>query len=91
VAPIETSSAPVGDVANGRAIYARSCAVCHGPNGEGTAIAPDALNDASLLVGLTDEDLESTIRMGVDGKMAPMPNLSDQDVADLMALLRSWQ
>lgn len=88
--PTETSSTPTGHIANGRAIYAASCALCHGAEGEGTAIAPAALNDATLLDALTDEDLATTILMGISGKMPASSNLSDQDVLDLIALLRSW-
>jgi hypothetical protein len=40
---------------------------------------------------LTDEDLRTTIRTGVSGKMPASPNLSDQDVLDIIALLRSWR
>ncbi len=91
VEPTETPATLVGDAANGQVLYAAGCAACHGAEGEGTTIAPDALNDASLLAGLTDEDLTTTIRTGVGGKMPASPNLSDPDVLDVIALLRSWQ
>jgi cytochrome c5 len=91
----EVSTKPVpgagGSAAYGQDVFAISCALCHGPAGEGTSIAPDPLNDADLLAELTDEDLATVIRMGVGGKMPPSPNLSDQDVLDLVAFLRSWQ
>jgi mono/diheme cytochrome c family protein len=64
---------------------------CHGPDGKGTTIAPDAINDALLLEELTDEDLVTVIREGLDGKMPPSPNLSEQEVLDLVAFLRSWK
>lgn len=90
-APTETPSTQAGDIANGQAIYATNCAPCHGAEGEGTAIAPDALNDATLLAALTDEDLTTTIRSGISGKMPASSNLGDQDVLDVIAVLRSWQ
>jgi cytochrome c1 len=31
------------------------------------------------------------IRMGLNGKMPASPQLSDQEVLDLVAFLRSWQ
>lgn len=89
--PAETPATLAGDATKGEMLYAAGCAVCHGAEGEGTAIAPDALNDTSLLARLTDEELTTTIRAGVDGKMPASPNLSEQDVLDIIALLRSWQ
>ncbi len=89
--PTVAAAPSVGEAVNGQVIFAASCAGCHGTDGEGTTIAPDALNDASLLAGLTDEDLTETIRMGVPGRMPPFANLSDQEISDLIALLRSWQ
>lgn len=89
--PTETPAALAGDAAEGQVLYAGRCAACHGAEGEGTTFAPDALNDPSLMEELTDEDLRTTIRMGVSGKMPASPNLSDQDVLDIIALLRSWR
>jgi cytochrome c553 len=80
-----------GNAARGRELFATNCAVCHGPSGEGTSIAPSALNDAALLGDRTDEDLAGAIRKGVADKMPPFPELSDEDVRDLIAFHRSWQ
>jgi cytochrome c553 len=80
-----------GDAARGQGLFATNCAVCHGPSGEGTSIAPSALNDAALLGKRTDEDLAGAIREGVADKMPPFPKLSDEDLQDLIALHRSWQ
>jgi cytochrome c5 len=79
------------DAARGQELFATNCAVCHGPSGEGTSIAPSALNDAALLGQRTDEDLAEAIREGVADKMPPFPELSDEDLQDLIALHRSWQ
>jgi cytochrome c5 len=87
----EAPPAEVGDAANGEVIFAANCALCHGPSGEGTAIAPEALNDAEFLAEHTDDDLSEVITEGEGGRMPAFPNLSDQDVLDLVALLRSWQ
>jgi cytochrome c553 len=90
-APTETQPGAVGDSDNGEVLYASRCAVCHGPEGEGTAIAPEGINDALLLEELTDKDLAQIIREGLAGRMPPSPNFSDQEVLDLVAFLRSWQ
>jgi cytochrome c5 len=91
ITPTKAPPAAAGDAANGQVVYSAGCMLCHGPNGEGTAIAPNALNDAALLEERTDEDLVTTIREGVADKMPPFPKLSDQEVLDLVAFLRSWQ
>ncbi len=89
--PSETPAEPAGDVSSGQALFDAMCAACHGPEGEGTSIAPEALNDAEWLADHTDEDLMEAILEGVDGKMPAFSQLSDQEVLDLIALLRSWQ
>lgn len=87
----EVPSAQTGDAANGQVIFDTSCAGCHGSDGVGTSIAPAALNDATLLGQLTDEDLATAIREGVANKMPAFANLSDQEILDLIALMRSWE
>ena len=88
--PTGGAPAVAGDAAKGQVLFTANCAICHGPNGEGTAIAPEALNNAAFLGEVTDGDLTTTIRMGVAGRMPPSPKLGDQDILDLIALLRSW-
>jgi mono/diheme cytochrome c family protein len=87
----ETPASDTGDATNGQALYEEGCAICHGPAGEGTAIAPLVLDDATYLAETSDDELTKAIREGVAGRMPPMPNLSDQDILDLLALLRSWE
>jgi mono/diheme cytochrome c family protein len=89
--PTEAQPVAAGDVSNGQVLYAAKCAACHGTEGEGTSIAPEALNDPALLAGLTDEDLATVISIGISGKMPASSELSDQEILDLTALLRSWQ
>jgi cytochrome c5 len=85
------SSAATGDPAYGEILFSETCVICHGDAGEGTAIAPDALNDATFLEARTDEDLAMAIREGVGNRMPPFSELSEQEVMDLIAHLRSWQ
>lgn len=89
--PEDTPAEADGDIASGQELFAANCAACHGPEGEGTGIAPEALNDADWLAEHSDEDLREAILEGVDGKMPAFSQLSDQEVLDLIALLRSWQ
>jgi len=90
-APSEAPSEAAGDVSDGQALFDARCAGCHGPEGEGTSIATEALNDAAWLADHTDEDLMEAILEGVDGKMPAFSQLDEQEVLDLIALLRSWQ
>ena len=45
----EALASDSGDAANGQALYEEGCAICHGPTGEGTAIAPQALDDVAYV------------------------------------------
>jgi cytochrome c553 len=86
-----TAPSSAGDAARGQELFATNCAVCHGLSGEGTTIAPVSLNDTAFLSKRSDEDLAGAIREGVNGKMPPFPELSDEDLRDLVALHRSWE
>jgi quinoprotein glucose dehydrogenase len=64
-----TISASPEDLRAGRAIFARSCADCHGPNGEGVS------GNTSPLSGLTDLDLIRRVVTEGSVKMPPMQTL----------------
>lgn len=71
----------------GRVLYAKACAVCHGPAGAG-GTGPKL---KSLASRLSAEQTSEQIRnpRGVMPKMYP-GSLSDQDVSDLAAFVRSF-
>lgn len=74
----------------GLRLYRSRCTVCHGENGEGT-IGPSLKND-SVLTAVSNGFLHDTIVRGRPGTAMPAwRQLSSEDVADLIALLRSWQ
>ncbi|HFC08788.1 MAG TPA: c-type cytochrome [Chloroflexi bacterium] len=82
---------PDGDLlAQGIQVYARECVACHGPDGQGTNLAP-ALNTPQVRA-TAPETLERTIRYGVRGTlMAGWDNvLADQEIQALLALLTRW-
>lgn len=88
--PIEISRDPVlGDVELGASIYAKTCAVCHGENGEG--ITGPALGNPMLLATATDHFLRYAIAEGRDG--TPMigfkESLNTAEIDGLTAFLRS--
>jgi mono/diheme cytochrome c family protein len=70
----------------GAAVYARSCARCHGRNAEGKGDSP-AL-DSVRLATLGDQRLRLTIASG-KGRMPGFSNLSQQEVDDLVAYLNT--
>jgi mono/diheme cytochrome c family protein len=82
-------------VAAGGALYAESCAACHGPDGEG-GLGP-ALNARELLATTGDETLFSLIRSGVPGSVMPAWGqvfggpLTDEQVGTLVAFVRTWE
>ena len=78
-----------GSPQNGRILYARNCAGCHGVNGKG-GIAP-ALANPSFQAAATDEFIVETIRQGRVN--TPMPSfgragVNQNELADLLAWVR---
>ena len=87
---IKISREPVkGNIELGSKVYANTCAVCHGENGEGTT-AP-ALGNPMLLATATDEFLKYAISEGRDG--TPMIGykeiLSEDEINGVTAFLRT--
>ncbi len=92
-----------GDARRGEKVFGMACAVCHGDNGEGGTGA-QAINDPAFLALLSDQELQRLIITGRPDLKNPMPNyatrgprdemfepLTNQDIADLVALLASWR
>ena len=83
-------AAPKGDEAHGKVLYTNDCSACHQPTRAGLPpIFPS-------LIGIVDKDGETKVRKvakeGIaDAKppMPPHPDLTDSDLADLIAFLRS--
>lgn len=81
---------PTPSPAIGLKLYRSRCTVCHGENGEGK-IGPSINNQAVLSI-VSNEFLHDTIVRGRPGTAMPAwRQLSSEDVADVIALLRSWQ
>ncbi|WP_159469288.1 c-type cytochrome [Dyadobacter sp. 3J3] len=88
--PIEMSSEPVrGNVVQGKGLYVKHCASCHGVKGEG--VKAPALGHPMLLATASDAFLRYTITEGRDN--TPMPpfkdSLSKVEINALTAYLRS--
>jgi PQQ-dependent dehydrogenase (methanol/ethanol family) len=74
--------------AAGRRLFDQTCQSCHGPGGQGDR-AP-ALNSGRFVHGDADADLFHAIRAGIAGsQMPPFANLSDDQIWELVAYIRS--
>ena len=86
-----------GDAARGAAVYAASCAACHGASGEGGPKA-GSIVDGSYLGLVSDQGLRTTVIAGRpdighpdwrgDGTGAP---LTGEQVSDVVAWLASMR
>jgi len=82
-----------GNSTRGLTLFLRNCAGCHGMEGRG-GIAPEIGNPV-FQKAATDEFIVRTIRAGRQGTAMPAferpdaPAFSDQDVADVLAYVRS--
>jgi len=82
------------DAAAGKALYDKKCKTCHGPTGDGNPGMAKALNvqfkefSGADIQKMSDGDLKKVITMG-SGKMKAVAGLSDDDVSNAIAFVRS--
>ncbi|HEX3853502.1 MAG TPA: c-type cytochrome [Polyangiaceae bacterium] len=79
-----------GDMARGSNTYARECFSCHGVKGVG---GPNIhIGNPQLMQTATNGYVRYAIRKGRTGTQMPSfsPKLSDSDIEDVVALLRTW-
>lgn len=88
---------PTGDADRGRVLFEQRCAACHGAEGGGTAQGPPLVHPFYRPDHHADGAFLLAVRRGVTphhwdfGPMPPIPNLSDQDVADVTRYVRDLQ
>lgn len=87
----------------GTILYRQSCQTCHAPDGTGVSGLGNSMVDNEFIQSHTDEELIAFIKVGrpasdpdnVTGvDMLPYggdPSLSDQDLQDIVAYLRTLQ
>jgi mono/diheme cytochrome c family protein len=89
-----------GNRVQGKELYLKHCSGCHGEQGKGDGPGAANINpkpidhtDKQYMSSLTDEHLFRVIRHGGAefGRQAmpPFPHLSDQEIKDLIAYMRS--
>jgi cytochrome c oxidase cbb3-type subunit III len=100
-----TTGSGTGDKGRGARVFARACAPCHGPLGEGGengAGGAGAINDPAFLALISDQALR---RYAITGRPdLGMPDYADKtgrthdyqpmtsaEIVDLVALLASWR
>ncbi|HAJ38454.1 MAG TPA: hypothetical protein DCL15_22525 [Chloroflexi bacterium] len=91
----------VGDASNGGKIFSTACVACHGPEGKGVQGLGKDLTTSEWVAQQSDEQLVEFIKKGRDASdplnttgvaMPPKggnPAMSDQEIADIVAFVRS--
>lgn len=90
-----------GDAAKGQTLFTGTCSACHGPDATGITGLGKNLTTSTFVAEKTDEELMAFIKTGRPSSdplnttgidMPPKggnPALTDQDLADIIAFLRS--
>ncbi len=83
-----------GDATAGKAVYTKKCATCHGTAGEGKEAIFKMMKaevkhlGSKELQAKTDADWRKAITAG-SGKMKPVTGITDKEMDDLMAFVRT--
>jgi disulfide bond formation protein DsbB len=100
-APTAAPAGLGGDAAKGQALFTGTCSACHGPDATGITGLGKNLTTSTFVAEKTDEELMAFIKTGRPASdplnttgvdMPPKggnPALSDQDLADIIAFIRS--
>ena len=85
-----------GDAAAGKALFTKRCATCHGANGEGREALSKTLKVQMRHLGSKEVLAKSDAQLKKDtvegtGKMKPVKDLKDSEVANIIAYLRSLE
>ena len=89
-----TTLPAAGDAAAGKELFAKKCASCHGPSGEGKDTIAKMMKVEMKPLGSkevqakSDADLMKVMKEG-NGKMKPVADLKEKDTQDIAAFLRT--
>lgn len=92
-------TADAADADKGKAVYTANCMACHGTAADGNGPAAMALTPkptdfttAAFWDGKDNAAIKKVIKTGKPGTpMAPFPQLSDADVANVITYLRTFE
>lgn len=77
-------------VARGQQVYAQNCTFCHGPDARGGAEGGVDLTQSAIVMGdPTSAQLVAFLKVGRPPRMPAFNNLTDAQVADIEAFVRS--
>lgn len=88
---------PAGDAGRGADLFLATCAACHGADGLGTDMGPPLVDPTYRPGHHSDAAFLLAVRRGVQphhwsfGSMPQIPDVSDQDIADIVAHVRGLQ
>lgn len=92
------ATAHAADVVNGKAVYEKKCAMCHGKDLKGAPAMAKVLKVEAASLSLLTEDVNKAtdadlIKVTADGDGKKMPafkgKLTDAEIADSVAYIRS--
>ena len=93
----ESVSVVEPDADKGAALFAASCALCHGESGVGTQTGPPLVHRIYEPGHHSDDSFRNAMKNGVAshhwnfGNMPARPELSDGDIEDIIAYVRAIQ
>jgi mono/diheme cytochrome c family protein len=93
IAP-RTQAGSSGNAAQGKATFQERCAVCHGADASGHTAIAQALGTipdyrSNTVQSLTDAQIRAVITGG-KGKMPPVKGVSETEITNLIAFIRSF-
>ena len=82
-----------GDIEAGEAVYKKRCVTCHGPDGSGNPKMAKMLKvelavNTDSVAAMSDVDIRKLLAAG-RGKKKPVKGLGEDDVASIIAYLRT--
>lgn len=97
------STTSEGDAVAGESLFQGTCSACHGPDAKGLPNLGKDLTTSEFAIGLTDQELLDFVKVGrpvsdplntTNVDMPPKggnPALSDQDILNIIAYLRTLE
>lgn len=77
----------MGDTTRGATVYMGQCVSCHAADGKGVAAVSGA--DLTVKVPMFTAQQITLVILNGEGKMAPMPGMKDQEIADVVAYCKA--